>query len=68
MSKIYAWASAENIWKSRPSIYFRLPGTPYAYDKKTPNFDQGLDFSRFWKGKLTKTEKHTKQQLGTSES
>ena len=22
--------------------------TPYAYDKKTPNFAQGLDFLRFW--------------------
>ena len=22
--------------------------TPYAFDKKTPNFAQGLDFLRFW--------------------
>ena len=25
-----------------------LIATPYAFDKKTPNFAQGLDFLRFW--------------------
>ena len=39
--------------------------TPYAYDKKTPNFAQDLDLLRFLKEKLRKTEEHTKNKLGT---
>ena len=35
MSKKYAWASAENIWKGRPSIYVRLPCTQKKEREKT---------------------------------
>ena len=40
--------------------------TPYTYDKKTPDFAQGLDFLRFWKGKPRKAEENTRKNLGTS--
>ena len=35
-------------WSSfRFSIFLLNKGTPYAFDKKTPKFAQGLDFLRF---------------------
>ena len=33
-----------DLWR-KPTKHFR---TPYAFEKKTPNFAQGLDFSRIW--------------------
>ena len=39
--------------------------TPYAFDKKTPDLAQGLDFLRFLKGKQGKTKQTTKKNLGT---
>ena len=39
--------------------------TPYAFDKKTPDLAQGLDFLRFWKGKPRETEEKTRKNLGT---
>ena len=38
--------------------------THYAFDKKTPNFAQGLDFSRFLKEKQKKTEDNRRKHLG----
>ena len=41
------------------------PITPYAFDKKTPDLAQGLDFLRFWKGKPRKTNEKARKNLGT---
>ena len=38
--------------------------TPYAYDNKTLNFAQGLDFLSFLKGKRRKTKESIRKNLG----
>ena len=42
----------------------RAGNCPYAYDKRTPNVSQGLDFFRSLNEKPRKTEEHAGKKLG----